>query len=295
MVTMKNNVLALGFFDSVHIGHRFLINTALSYAKKNNSKLIVVTFDDNFLSQLRRDAKEIYLFEEKKEILLSLGVDKVISLPANKECLSLSKDQFLDYLYDAFCPKAVFFGSDYHFGKNAEGDKDCINKYFVSKAIEAITVDLLEIDSKKVASSDIRNLLMLGNIKEANKFLGEPYFISGIVEHGFAVGKKLNFPTANISFNEKKLVPKNGVYAVKAVFDGKSYLGLTNIGGRPTFNNETVKAETYVLDFDGDLYGKTIKIYLLEFIRDIIKFDSENELKAQITKDITKLKEVYYD
>lgn len=292
---MKNNVLALGFFDSVHIGHRFLIKTALTYAKKNNAKFIVVTFDDDFLSQLRRDAKEIYLFEEKKEILLSLGVDKVINLPANKEYLSLSKDQFLDYLYDTFCPKAVFFGSDYHFGKNAEGNRDYIYNYFTSKAVEAITVDLLEIDSKKVASSDIRNLLMLGNIKEANKFLGEPYFISGIVEHGFAVGKKLNFPTANISFNEKKLVPKKGVYAVKAVFDGKSYLGLTNIGGRPTFNNETVKAETYILDFDGDLYGKTIKIYLLEFIRDIIKFDNENELKAQITKDITKLKEVYYD
>ncbi len=292
---MKNNVLALGFFDSVHIGHRLLISTALEYARRNNCKLIAVTFDDNFLSQLKRDAKEIYLFEEKREILLSLGVDLVISLPSEKKFFSLSKDKFLDYIYDTYCPKAVVFGSDYRFGRNAEGDNEYIKSYLASKNVETITVNLLQVAHKKVASTDIRNLLIDGDIVTANKLLGQPYFLSGKVEHGFAIGKKLNFPTANIHFAENKLVPKNGVYAVKVEFDNNCFMGLCNIGGRPTFNTDIIKAETYILDFEGDLYGKFIKIYLLDYLRETTKFQNPEELKVQITKDIARLKEVYYD
>lgn len=283
---MKNFVLALGFFDSIHIGHRHLLKKAKEFAQSLHTKLLVLTFDDNFLSALGRSGKEIYLFEEKKEIMLSLGVDFVEKIPSSKEFLMLTKDEYLHYLSTIYNPIAIFAGNDYRYGNKAQGDTDYLISYFANTKTSVHICDLLQENSHKVSSSDIREYIENGQIEQANKLLYEPFFVSGIVEHGYNIGSKLNFPTANIAFDSNKIIPKLGVYYVKVEVDGKIYKGIANIGSRPTFDEDKIKVETFILNFHEQIYGKFLKVYLHKYIREIKKFENSEQLKEQIREDI---------
>lgn len=284
---MKNFVLALGFFDAIHIGHRYLLAKAKALALSLHTKLLVLTFDDNFLSTLGKDSKEIYLFEEKKEILLELGVDFVEKLPSSKEFLQLSKNDYLQFLSLTYQPQAIVAGNDYRFGKNAEGNIHDLMQFFTDTQTSVHICDLLQTNSHKVASTDIRKMLESGEIEAANKLLAQPFFISGVVEHGHNIGSKLNFPTANISFDTNKIIPKLGVYYVKIKIDGKLYKGIANVGNRPTFWENKIKVESFIINFDKQIYGKKITVYLHKYIREIKKFDNLAQLQEQIKKDFT--------
>lgn len=288
MVNVKKKVFALGFFDCIHKGHRYLLQKAKHFSVLANGELHVLTFDDNFFPMLDKEEKEVFTLSERRKILKLIGVKEVTILNENKDFLELSAQEFLQYIKDK-APVAIFAGSDYRFGKNAAGDFDMMTEFFKDSNINVYNVDLKTELGKKISSTDIRILLEEGKIKEANAFLGTKYYISGQVVKGRGIGKELGIPTANILPPKIKLLPKPGVYQTETTVSGKTYKSITNIGNRPTFNNDEYAVETLLIDFDGNLYGKTIKVTFINRIRDIQKFDSPAELVDQIKKDIKNL------
>lgn len=288
---MNKKVLALGFFDSIHIGHRYLLNEAQKEAAKRQDNVLVATFDDNFLSALGRNDEEIFLLNERQRILSSLGFNETLVLPSNEEFLSVSKKEFLDFLFEKN-PSAIVVGKDYRFGKKAEGDVLYLGEYCKEKGISVIVVDLLDYGGEKVSSSTIRKLLKEGNVGVASEMLGGRFFYSGIVKSGRKQGRSIGFPTVNVDIPKNKICLRGGVYATKTVVSDKEYDSVTNVGVHPTFNDEYFNVETYVIDEKIDLYDKNVRIKFYEFLRDIVKFEDKFQLAKQIEKDVERAKEV---
>lgn len=293
MVVVKKKVLALGFFDCVHIGHRFLLEKAKQYAKLSNSELVVLTFSDVFLSTLNRNAKEVYTLKERQRLLKGLGCKSIIVMDENATFLDMSAGEFMSYL-EGMNPCAIFAGEDYRFGAGAQGNMAMLKKFFNGRAgIRVFSVDLQTFLGQKISSSEIRQLLCEGNIKRANGYLFDPYSVTAQVVRGRGDGKKYGIPTANITVPEYKLMPGSGVYLTETTVGGRKYISLSNVGSHPTFEDNTQNIETVLLDFEGNLYGKMIKISFFEKLRDVRKFDSPLLLKEQIDKDIAYAKMHY--
>ncbi len=283
----KKNVLALGFFDSIHIGHRSLLQKARDFANQHNANLIVVTFNDNFFKNLNRPIKEVYLLNERLGILNALGYNQILVLDPTIEFLQQTEVEFMQYLL-SLNPFAIVAGSDYTFGKNGQGSIKSLSKFMSKHKIRVKEIDLIKMQGTKVASTDIKMFLESGNIPKANELLQDKYFISGTVVKGRQKGGKLGMPTANINIHPFKQIPKDGVYKTITVVDNKEYLSVTNIGIHPTFDCNHFNIETLVLNFSQDLYNKEIKVYFIERIRDIIKFESAEKLVQQVKNDILK-------
>lgn len=291
---MSRGIFILGFFDAIHIGHRLLINEGLRFAKKNSEELFVVTFADQLYEELHLNLKEIYLLSERQAIIDNLG-SKSIVLPTNSEFLAKSDIEFLHILKD-MNPSTIIVGNDYTFGKNARGNSEKLKSFFDNTQIEVIIINLLNDNDEKISTSFIRKLLQNGNIKRANSLLGSPFFVSGEVVGGLHNGHLIGFPTANINFSKYKIIPKYGVYATFTYIDGVKYPSVSNVGAHPTFDNSIVNLETHILNFTGDLYGKTITVEFIEYLREIEKFDSISQLKDQIGADVELAKkELLYD
>ena len=292
MADLVNNVLALGFFDAIHCGHKYLFDEGKKIANELNTDLCVVTFDDNFYSLLGRNSDEIFLLEERKKILKEYGINKVLVLPTNKEFLEKDKMQFLDFLMQ-FSPKGIIVGSDYRFGKNAEGSIDDIFEFFNKNTIVK-KCNLLEKFNKKISTCDIKNYLKNGEIKTANILLGNRFFYYGKVVHGKENGRKMGVPTLNLKIPYNKIKIKEGVYATLTEIEGKSYKSITNVGTHPTFDNADFNVETYVIEGNFNfLYDKTVRIYFLDRVRDVIRFNSPEDLASQINKDIEFARSIY--
>ncbi len=282
---MDKKIYALGLFDSMHKGHRALIEKGKTFAKELNAELCVVTFDDELCGLLSKTSKEVYLLREREEIIKSLGINEVKVLPGSKDFLQTDKKDFLKLLSD-FNPAGFVVGSDYKFGRNAAGDANLLKDYFSDKGV-AVTICPLELyNGEKISTTEIKLLLSEGKIKEANYLLDAPFFFTGTVVEGLKNGRKLGLPTANIDFDGRKFIPKEGVYMTKTIVDGRTYLSVTNIGMHPTINTEKANLESHILDFDSDIYKKDIKIEFYKYIRGVIRFKNADELKAQIAKDI---------
>ncbi|MBO4539117.1 MAG: riboflavin biosynthesis protein RibF [Clostridia bacterium] len=288
---MTGSVLALGYFDSIHLGHGKLISAAKEYASKIDAAVSVATFEDGFLRFVGRDEKEVFLLNERKLILNKNGVNEVCVFPADKEFLSQTKEQFCDRIRK-MKPSAVFVGADYRFGINASGDADYLKN---NLGIPVFAIEILTVEGKKASTSTVRELLKTGEIEQANKLLTVPYFISGKVVEGRKDGRRMELPTVNITPEKDKLLPKFGVYAATVEAEDTEYLAVLNVGGHPTFFDDKINVEAHIVGFDGDLYGKTVFIYPHCFLRDIIRFADKKELKEQIEKDIRKTKEIFYD
>ncbi len=277
----KPIVLALGFFDGVHLGHKLLLKKAKSMLEKGDT-FALFTIDGKFF---KNEYGNIFSYEEKRELYKSQGVEIVISAMASQDFFNLEPSQFLQILFNNYNIKAVVAGQDFKFGKNALGNENTLKEFCKNKGVKCEICPILEYQGKKISSKEIKEKLALGEIEKANQLLGENYFITGKVVHGRGVGKVELYPTANIMLNSEKLKIKSGVYATKTIIDGKSYNSVTNYGSCPTFNQENFSIETFVLNYQGDLYEKQIKIEFLSFIREITKFSSVEELKEQIKKD----------
>lgn len=279
-------VFVLGFFDGVHVGHRYLLQAAREYALLLGGSCVVLTFGDDFLKNVGRDQKEIYTLSEKKKLLGKLGFKSVSILDDNKDLLSLSADEFLDII-EKKAPSAVFAGTDFCYGAGAKGNMiQLMERFEDSKVTSSFSINLQKNNGVKISSRDIRLLISAGKIKEANVLLGEPFFVSGDVTEGRKEGRKLGLPTANITPDQVKLLPRDGVYATVTTIGRKAYHSVTNVGAHPTYNDDRKNVETYVIGFNGDLYGKSIKISFYAPIRDIRKFDTKEELAIQIESDI---------
>ncbi len=279
-------ILCLGFFDCVHRGHRALILTGAELAKSLNVQLEVATFDDSFFTARNRGERLIYTAKERKKLLKDLGVDHVHIMQATTELFNMDGDSFLDSILVEDIV-GVVVGSDYKYGKNAQGNIKSLSIYCKNRDIQLKVVDLVEIDLHKIASSDIRELLKVGDIASANELLGQGYFMHGKVVHGQGNGKKFDIPTANISYSWCKLLPRRGVYKTKTTIDDTTYASLTNVGTQPTFEGSKITVETLILHYDGsDIYNKQITVHFCRRLRGVYKFNSPDELVAQIKKDI---------
>lgn len=287
----KPVVIALGYFDSVHKGHEKVIKKATDFAKSINAKPVVFTFSDNIRNLINgEDQKYVYSPSERKQVILSLGADEVCFAPAGKGFLKKGKKAFLNWLNAKYDIKAYVCGDDYKFGKFAKGDVNYLKDYAKERGQSVLTVDTYITGGKKLSTTDIKKYLSNGKIEKVNSLISKGFFANGKVFRDRNVATKLGFPTANILYDNQKQALKDGVYACRVEIDGKTYKAICNFGARPTFDLSKKLLEVHILDFNVNIYGKHIKVYFLSFIRDVIKFTSVEELKAQVQKDIEKVK-----
>lgn len=282
-------VIALGFFDCIHRGHRLLVQTAMQYAAAHNTDVenvesALLTFC-NDPSELLCGVRQMYSFDERAEALKNLGLDNLIYTQFDGAFAAIEPIDFLQKLVSCLNIKAIVVGEDYTFGKRALGNVTLLKEFCDKRNIEVI-VKPFEIDcGRKISTSSLKNLVLSGDIATLNMLLSERYFMLGEVEHARRVGTKIGFPTANIRISDGKLPLAAGVYATILSVDGKQYASMTNVGAKPTFDIQNASIEAYILDFDGDLYGKTVKLSFVYRMRSIQKFASVGELQAQLTHD----------
>lgn len=276
--------LCLGFFDGIHLGHQKIINAAL----KDNSNTGLLTFDVSpaFVRGLRDSNRVLTSVWDKAEILDSMGVKYLFILHLDKTLLEMDKLEFIFSILNVLHPKKVYCGEDYRFGYHAEGDPKLLSRYFQVEEFK-----LEKIDGKKVSSREITTLIQLGDIEAANKLLGRKYFLTGLVVEGRQNGRKLGYPTANLEPDYPNILPAEGVYACYVDLFGKQYKAVLCYSKQPTFailNNAIL--EVNILDFDGNIYGLSIKIELVKKMRGIIRFEKIEDLVAQLQKDVESVK-----
>ncbi len=290
-VSWKECVATVGFFDGVHGGHRFLINEVINEAKNKNLPSVVITFDKHPRKVLKAEFQPSLLttLEEKLDQLASTGVDACVVLNFTEELSKLSAKEFIHkILREKIHVEALFIGYDHRFGHNREEGFEEYQAYGRELDMRVIEAEEYEVSGDEhFSSTQIRTALNKGDLRLANSLLTYPYTFIGKVIGGYKRGRKIGFPTANIWFeNKEKIVPAVGVYAVYAYVKGKKHKGMMNIGYRPTFSaDETISMEVHIIDFDNDIYEHTIKIELIHRIRDEMKFDGLESLKAQLQKD----------
>ncbi len=287
-----NPVVTIGTFDGVHLGHRKVIRRLQELAQKVNGETVIFTFYPHPRLVLNADNNGLRLIntlEEKKVLLEAAGIDHLVIYPFTKEFSQLSYIEFVEQiLVKQLGMKFLVVGYDHRFGHNREGTYEDLKVFADQLDFKIERQDVLNMDTINVSSTKVRKAISEGDIKTANKYLGYRFFIKGDVVNGKKLGRKIGFPTANIDPQESyKLVPKDGVYAVKVDVDDKRYLGMLNIGVRPTVNNQldNRSIEVHILDFDQDIYFKNITIHFYQRIRNEQFFGSIDELTAQLAKD----------
>ena len=290
----KACAVALGCFDGVHAGHIELIENARKLAQEQNISCAVWSFSEpprNFFA--KNKVPLLTTTEEKSDVMQSLGVDIFVCVPFCQEISEMSAEDFFNtVLIGNMKAKHIVCGFNYKFGKNGSGNAEILRELCEKSNVSLSVIPPVTINDITVSSSEIRASLESGNIETANAFLTRPYSIRGEVINGQHLGRKLGFPTVNQVFPASKVVPSYGVYLSKIDYESDTKYGITNIGKRPTVGGDTIYAETNIFDFDGDLYGKNIKIELLQFIRPEQKFSGIEELSAQVKNDIEKSKQL---
>ncbi len=285
---LNNTVLTIGKFDGLHKGHQTLISKMKEY-KKEGFTSVLFTFKKAPKEVLdMKESEYILAPSEKCAFLEKRGLDYYIEYPCDEEVLSTTAREFIErIIVGKIGAKKVVCGTDFRFGKGREGDIAMLKSLEREYGYETIVLDKLQYANADISSSWIREAVKDGNIEFANKLLGYTYTVIGKVVTGRKIGRNLGFPTANIIPDEKKLLPPNGVYYTKAYINGVLYKGVTNIGKKPTIDdNNDINIETCFLGYSGDLYGETMEIEFYKYVRSEMKFDSLQELKNQIEKDV---------
>lgn len=282
---MKGSVCALGFFDGVHEAHRQILLKCVTCAKEQNLESIALTFEKSPTEYFGKKIEYLTTLEHKKEIMYSLGIDKVVALPCNEEILQMSANDFVEkILVKQLNAKILICGFNYTFGKNAEGNTLLLSNLAEKYNIKVIVTGCMTDCGVTVSSSEIRNLLSKGDIENANNLLARPFEVRGTISTGKRLGRRIGFPTANIYPESLPSLP-HGVYATKTTVNGKEYISVTNVGINPTVNDNSLRIETHIIDFSEDIYNLPIKIKFFKFMRCEKKFLSIDALKAQITID----------
>lgn len=291
-ITDRGCAIALGFFDGVHLAHRELIGTAISKAQKKDLIPAVFTFPTES-EGVKSSSKRIYSTEQKLSIFKNLGVELCFVVRFSAVA-SLTPDEFIEnILISCFGAKEIVCGYNFRFGRGASADSEYLRKRLQALGVRCTVINEYRYHGEPLSSSYIRELLSKGAIQEANEALGAPYFLEGEVSRGDGRGAGLGIPTANLSIKAGGEALRLGVYASAALVDGVLYPAVTNIGLCPTFEERENHSETYLIDKNLELYGKKIKVYLLDFLRDERKFHSKDELIMQINIDKNRASEIY--
>ncbi len=282
--------ITIGTFDGVHIGHRKILERLINSAKESNLRSTVLTFFPHPRMVLQKDSniKLLNTLEEKQRILEEIGLDCLIVHPFTKKFSRLSATEFVrDILVNELMTKKIVIGYDHRFGRNRTANINDLMSFGNTLDFEVEEIPAQLIDDVSVSSTKIRKALEEGDVKTANSYLGYQYMLNGTVKKGRGLGKQLEFPTANLHIEESyKLIPKNGVYVVKTDWDGTTVYGMMNIGFNPTVDGKTKSMEIHLFNFNNDLYGKRIRAELIDRIRDEVKFDSLEDLREQLQKDM---------
>ncbi len=293
-----NTVVTVGTFDGVHAGHRAIMDTVVKKAKERDARSVIVTFDPHprdIINPGDAGIKLLTTLQERAEILDELGIDTMVVIPFDRDFSLLSSEEFVrDIIYEKIGVSEFVIGYDHQFGRNREGTIETIEQLGKELGFDAYVVSKREVGAKTVSSTAIRNAISEdGDIKQATEFLQRPYRLNGMVVHGDKRGKEIGFPTANIRpEHNNKIIPKNGVYAVKVRINGDWFDGMMNIGIRPTFDGTQQTLEVHLFDFDEDIYGKEVQVRFFDRIRDEKKFSGKEELVEQLEDDQQKAKQL---
>lgn len=285
-------VVALGFFDGIHIGHAALINKAKDMARGLGATPAVLTFDMHPDSLV--EGVEVPLINspfDRKDIIRRLfGVSDIIFIHFDEKMMKMPWEEFIDRLVLDFNVTGLVAGHDFRFGFKGEGNTKLLIEKCAKLQIECCIIPKVELDDISVSSTYIRKLLSEGDIERANRFLGHPHVLSDVVCYGHKFGTSMGFPTINMRFTDGVIIPPYGVYATKVQLQGdnRKRLAVTNIGVRPTLGGtDSVTAESYILDYSGDLYGQRVRVEFFKMLRTEKKFNGIEELKAEIDRNVT--------
>lgn len=288
--------IAIGKFDGIHMGHKKIFEK-LSCAKKEGLKTVVFTFDPSPASFFSKESiKELSTKNEKRLLFEKMGIDYLVEYPFEQKTADvLPEDYVKDFLMEKMNGKIIVAGTDVSFGKGGVGDAALLEKMALVHDFQFVKVNKLKEGEREVSSSFVREEVIKGNMEHVKSLIGEAYCISGIVEEGKKLGRTLGMPTANIYPESEKLLPPNGVYFCDVeIEENVVYHGVTNIGCRPTVKDgNRVSVETYLLHYDGDLYGKKLNVRLLHFVRAERKFDSVDDLKNCVLDNIAQAEKYF--
>ncbi len=283
----EKTVYALGFFDGVHRGHAALLAACRRLAEETGRKAGVVTFSTHPDTLVFGKTPALICTNQERERILKaeFHMDKVVFLPFDDELRTMPWQDFLALLAERYGAAGFVCGADFTFGSRGEGSAVLLRDACHRRGIPCTVVPQMKLDGQVISSTLIRRLVEAGEMERATEFLGHPYYLTGRVIHGRRLGSTLGFPTANLEFPRELAVPKFGVYICRAAVDGAGYPAVTNVGTRPTVDGAHLTVEAWILDFEGDLYGREIRLDFFRFLRPEIKFPDTEALRREIMKN----------
>lgn len=288
----RSAVITIGTFDGVHMGHRQVINRLAGAAKDAKGESVIITFHPHprkIVSSAILGIRLINTLDEKISLLDQLGIDHLVVVPFTEAFANQPAEDYLkNFLVDRFHPHTIIIGYDHRFGRDRLGDYRLLEKHAREFKYELMEIPKHILENISISSTNIREAILHSDIATANKLLGYDFFFSGLVVHGDKLGRKLGYPTANLKItDEEKLIPGNGIYAVYAEVDDtpQRLKGMMSIGFRPTVDGKKRVAEVNLFDFDREIYGQTLKVFVRKYLREEIKFDGLEALVKQIDQD----------
>lgn len=285
----EGSIVTIGTFDGVHLGHQQILKQLIDTSQQSKLKSVLLTFFPHPRMVLQPDIpmRLIQTIEEREKALRKTGLDYLVIHPFSEKFSRLSADDYVkQILVEKLNVRKVVVGYDHRFGRNRTASLEDMYNYADIYDFEVIEIDAKKIKSTAVSSTKIRKAIDQGDIALANSYLGDPFTLEGVVVHGDKRGRELSYPTANIELqNKHKIIPKQGVYLIQSDIDNQVVYGMMNIGTKPTFDTTNPSIEVHFFDWNGDLYDQTLQVKLLKWIREEQKFDSVEELQAQIHAD----------
>lgn len=290
----EKTVFALGVFDGVHLGHGELLRACRELADELGCKAGVVTFGDHPDALVHGTAPGLIntIYDREQLLRERFSMDTVIVLPFDRKLMNTPWQDFIHDLLETHQAAGLVCGADFRFGRKGEGDSEKLLTACREAGIPGIVVPQLALDGIPVSSTHIRHLVEMGRMKDTVRFLGHPHLLSGKVVHGHQLGRRLGMPTANLMLPKELAVPKFGVYACRCRIDDAYYSAVTNVGTRPTVAGIGITVETWILDYEGDLYGRDILLEFYEFLRPELRFPNLTQLQQAVYRDAEKTKEI---
>ncbi|MDP6557910.1 MAG: bifunctional riboflavin kinase/FAD synthetase [Pirellulaceae bacterium] len=285
---LRHGAITIGNFDGVHRGHVRIIEQLIALAREVGGPAVVFTFDPHPVRLLRPDTvpPPLTWTDRKAKLLADLGVDTIVVYPTDEALLALKPGEFFDQIViERLQARAMTEGPNFFFGQKRAGNIAMLSELCRASKIRLKIVTPLKVDGQYVSSSRVRKLVSVGNVASANTLLTSPYRIRGMVTHGAARGAKIGFPTANVDAIDT-LLPAKGVYACRAICEEGQWPAAVNIGPNPTFGDNALKVEVHLIGYSGSLYGNALEVDFLQRLRDIRSFDSIEQLKSQLARDV---------
>ncbi|MBQ8625742.1 MAG: bifunctional riboflavin kinase/FAD synthetase [Agathobacter sp.] len=288
-------VVTLGKFDGLHRGHEKLMNALMEYSRLHELAAVAFTFDIPPRNRLEDITSKVLTTNEEKEYIFdTTGIDYLIECPFTTEVMSMEPKAFIAWIVKALNMKCVVVGDDFHFGYKRAGDYHTLMQYEQEFGYQTIVVDKMKDNNRDISSTYVREEIAAGNLQKANELLGYHYFIKSDVVHGKKLGRTIGVPTINMVLPVNKLLPPNGVYVTEVIVEDEKYIGVTNVGCKPTVSDSNmIGVETYIIDFNQTVYGDSIVVSFLAYVRPEIKFHSVDDLKAQMVLDIEFARKYY--